>query len=70
MRELTRFIDIREVSHRTALGKTSIYERIKSNEFRPIKLGRSTRFDEREIQDWIDRKSATRGDDTTDSKEQ
>lgn len=38
----------------TGLGKTSIYERIKTGEFKPVRLGsRCTRFRASDVQAWL-----------------
>ena len=38
----------------TGLGKTSIYERIKAGELKPVKLGaRATRFRAGDVQAWL-----------------
>lgn len=46
-------IDVKELSRRTTLQHSAIYERIKAGDFRPIKLGRKTVFAEGEVQKWI-----------------
>lgn len=58
--EHTRFIDIPETSHKTSLGKTSIYELVKAKELRPIKLGRKTVFSEKEVNAWIEKQISNR----------
>ena len=55
-----RLIDLPEVSQRTTLRKTSIYELIKRGELRPIKLGRKTVFSEFEVNTWISGRLAER----------
>jgi excisionase family DNA binding protein len=43
----------------TGLGRSSIYERIKTGEFKPIKLGaRCTRFRASDVQAWLAAQSA------------
>lgn len=47
-------LKLQTVQALTGLGKTSIYERIKTGEFKPIKLGaRATRFRAGDIQAWL-----------------
>jgi predicted DNA-binding transcriptional regulator AlpA len=47
-------LKLRTVQALTGLGKTSIYERIKTGEFKPVKLGaRATRFRAGDIQAWL-----------------
>lgn len=58
--EPTRFIDVPETSHKTCLGKTSIYELVKAKELRPIKLGRKTVFSEQEVNAWIEKQISNR----------
>jgi predicted DNA-binding transcriptional regulator AlpA len=56
-----RLINVEATLERTGLGKTSLYERIKAREFRPIKLGRRTFFPEEEVTDWVNARIAARG---------
>ena len=60
--EPTRFIDVPETSHKTCLGKTSIYELVKAKELRPIKLGRKTVFSEQEVNAWIEKQITERNE--------
>lgn len=47
-------LKLKTVQALTGLGKTSIYERIKTGEFKPIKLGtRATRFRAGDVQAWL-----------------
>lgn len=47
-------LKLQTVQALTGLGKTSIYERIKAGEFKPIKLGaRATRFRASDVQAWL-----------------
>lgn len=47
-------LKLRTVQALTGLGKTSIYERIKTGEFKPVRLGkRCTRFRAADIQAWL-----------------
>ena len=47
-------LNLRTLQALTGLGKTSIYERIKAGEFKPIKLGaRATRFRASDVQAWL-----------------
>lgn len=47
-------LKLQTVQALTGLGKTSIYERIKTGEFKPIKLGaRTTRFRASDVQAWL-----------------
>lgn len=47
-------LKLRTVQALTGLGKTSIYERIKAGEFKPIRLGnRCTRFRASAVQAWL-----------------
>jgi excisionase family DNA binding protein len=60
MQDTPRLIGIPEVTRITSLHKTSIYEFIKSHELRPIKIGRSTRFLESEIFEFVNKRVAAR----------
>lgn len=53
LQETPRLIDIPELSRITTLRRSALYERIKSGEFRPIKLGRKTVFAEAEVRAWV-----------------
>lgn len=47
-------LKLRTVQALTGLGKTSIYERIKTGEFKPVRLGkRCTRFRAADVQAWL-----------------
>lgn len=47
-------LTLRTVQALTGLGKTSIYERIKTGEFKPIRLGsRCLRFRAGDVQAWL-----------------
>jgi len=47
-------LNLRTVQALSGLGKTSIYERIKSGELKSVKLGpRCTRFRAGEVQAWL-----------------
>ena len=47
-------LKLRTVQALTGLGKTSIYERIKSGEFKPVRLGRRcVRFRASDVQAWL-----------------
>ncbi len=47
-------LKLQTVQALTGLGKTSIYERIKTGEFKPVRLGpRCTRFRAADIQAWL-----------------
>lgn len=47
-------LKLQTVQALTGLGKTSIYERIKTGEFKPIRLGsRCTRFRAGDVQAWL-----------------
>jgi excisionase family DNA binding protein len=47
-------LNIRTVQALSGLGKTSIYERIKAGELKPVKLGsRCTRFRAGDVQAWL-----------------
>lgn len=47
-------LKLRTVQALTGLGKTSIYERIKTGEFKPVRLGaRCTRFKAEDITNWL-----------------
>jgi len=47
-------LNIPTVRALTGLGRTSIYERIKIGEFKPIKLGkRATRFRASDVKAWL-----------------
>ncbi|ADV47071.1 helix-turn-helix transcriptional regulator [Nitratifractor salsuginis] len=54
MGRVDRLLNIKQVSEKTSLGQTKIYEMIKLNEFPPpVKLGRSRRWRESDIDRWI-----------------
>lgn len=55
-----RLLDVTETTSRTCLGKTKLYEVIKTGELRPIKLGRKTVFSEQEVSIWIEKQIANR----------
>jgi predicted DNA-binding transcriptional regulator AlpA len=55
-----RLIDLPEVIRITSIRKSSVYERISSGEFRPIKIGRKTCFCEAEIFAWVNERRAAR----------
>lgn len=47
-------LKLQTVQALTGLGKTSIYERIKTGEFKPVRLGcRCTRFRAGDVQAWL-----------------
>jgi prophage regulatory protein len=47
-------LKLRTVQALTGLGKTSLYARIKSGEFKPVHLGtRCTRFRAADVQAWL-----------------
>lgn len=47
-------LNLQTVQALTGLGKTSIYQRIKAGEFKPVKLGlRCTRFRAGDVQAWL-----------------
>lgn len=58
----TRLINLKEVSHKTSVGKSWIYAEMREGRFpKPIKLAeRCVRWLEREVDDWIDARSAER----------
>lgn len=55
-----RLVDVTETIYRTGLGKTKLYELIKTGELRPIKLGRKTVFSEQEVSVWIEKQITNR----------
>ena len=55
-----RLVDVTETIYRTGLGKTKLYELIKTGELRPIKLGRKTVFSEQEVSIWIEKQITNR----------
>lgn len=61
----TVLINIYEVIHRTGSKRSTIYKYIKDGEFpKPIKIDRRSRWDEAEVQGWIDQYKARRIDDS------
>jgi excisionase family DNA binding protein len=48
-----RLLSLMEISDRTTLRKTKLYELINTGEFTPIKIGRRTVFSEQEVNAWI-----------------
>jgi prophage regulatory protein len=56
-----RLIDLPEVTRKTGLKRTAIYERMASGHFpKPCKLGTASRWLESEIDQWIDQLVAER----------
>ena len=52
---MNRLIDIKEVSSQTGICRTILYTLVKDDKFpQPVKIGRSTRFSERDVQAWIE----------------
>ena len=49
-----RLLSFAELSNRTTLRKTKLYELIKKGEFTPIKIGSRTVFSEQEVTAWIE----------------
>ncbi len=58
-----RFIRLKEVKQQISLGRTAIYEKIKTGEFpKPYKLGaRAVGFLASEIDDWIETRLQSAG---------
>lgn len=56
----TRLIDLKEVSHKTSVGKSWIYAEMREGRFpRPVKLAeRCVRWREADIDKWIEDKFA------------
>jgi prophage regulatory protein len=56
-------LKLRTVQALTSLGKTSIYERIKTGEFKPVRLGRRcVRFRAGDVQAWLQAQGRTGGE--------
>lgn len=55
-----RLIELPEVTIRTSLRKTKLYQLINAGELRPIKLGRKTVFSELEVNAWIEKQLTKR----------
>jgi excisionase family DNA binding protein len=49
-----RLLSLAEISNRTTLQKTKLYELINAGEFTPIKIGSRTVFSEKEVSAWIE----------------
>ena len=56
--EAPRLIDLLEVTRRTTLRKSALYELIAAGELKPVKLGTKTTFLESEVTAFINRKVA------------
>ena len=50
---LDQLLTIQEVLARLSIGRTYLYEQIRSGHLRPVKLGRMTRFREAEVAAWL-----------------
>lgn len=57
-RDAPRLLDLQEVTRRTTLRKSALYELIAAGELQPIKLGAKTTFLESEVTAFINRKVA------------
>lgn len=56
-----RLLDLKQACKKTCMSKTRIYELLKSGKFpAKIKFGRTTRFSENEINDWIEQAKSQR----------
>lgn len=54
-------IKLPEVCRQAGLGKSAIYEMIAAGEFpQPIKLGRFSRWSQKEVQAWVEEQKAAR----------
>jgi prophage regulatory protein len=54
-------LTVEEVQRRCGRRKSAIYEDVRARKFpAPVKVGRSSRWDSREIQAWIDARIAER----------
>ncbi len=51
-----RLIDVEEAAHITGLKRSSIFGKMKTGEFRVVKLGRMTRLSEAEVCAWVQSK--------------
>jgi len=56
--DLPRLLDFQEVTNRTTLKKSALYELIAAGELQPVKLGAKTTFLESEVTAFINRKVA------------
>lgn len=56
--DVPRLLDFHEVTNRTTLRKSALYELIAAGELQPIKLGAKTTFLESEVTAFINRKVA------------
>ena len=57
-----RLITLKQVCQRTGLGRTSTYELIAQGKHpAPVKLGRSSRWVDREVDQWVEQIVAARG---------
>jgi prophage regulatory protein len=57
-----RLISLPEVVHRTGMCRSIVYRLVSRDQFpRPVKVGRSTRWVDVEVDRWIDAAAAARG---------
>lgn len=53
--ETDRFLTCATVSEITGFGRAAIYKKVASGEFpRPIKIGRASRWSQREVGQWVE----------------
>jgi excisionase family DNA binding protein len=58
--DLDRLVTVDEACRVVGLGRSALYDRIASNDLRPVKVGRRTLFSQRELQAWIAARLAER----------
>ncbi|WP_233493500.1 MULTISPECIES: helix-turn-helix transcriptional regulator [Ruegeria] len=59
--ETDRFLTCTSVSEITGFGRAAIYKKVASGDFpRPIKIGRASRWSQREVGQWVEDRKAVR----------
>lgn len=59
--QVDNLLKFEEVSSQVGLGRTAIYRMIGAGDFpAPVKLGRASRWSQREVQAWLDERKRER----------
>lgn len=53
-----RLLTIKEASHRSSMGRTTLYDEAKAGRLRLVKIGAATRIEVAELDRWIDERIA------------